>query len=750
MKRVHLVVLGIVAITVLAACRSSVLPASNSASFASAAVQKDGGCRAPRALSLIVCIDVPQSGIAKLVVTDSVYGYGFVPQRKVIINPPHGCTSVSGGYACAASFDSVPAQTLNQIQIDAYSSSQEVASAAFPVEAGKTEVPPQFAIVDGPGAISALSVTPFHSTSTNPGTTSSLPLGQDEHVWIVAKDSQGRVIVGDYQPSVTVNETPSGLGFSCGPPCSLSDSAQAEAFDVYWHSKFGVKGNPVSLTAQFGSNTASAPVYPGSGVAYFQAPPNQVGLGGGPVAINPVTNDVYFAVNDDRDTGCQTPGTCQTLLERFHPSEKRHAFDPPLALSDVPGVSQLYFTSDGALWIATFQPVGSWNYPLPAYRLPPNDFSESALQPLPTSTYGEPSGFVEDSSNNLWISSCEKTHCKQYRKGTPVLFEASLTAYGKPRAIPLPMQCTQFGYGGYSVGDVGFYPPNGGVYVLGLSEGSAPPARGTLWGYSSAENKASCHQVPSDFNPSPYFTLVAGADGKLPALVFGVGGNPANFRWNPGVGFYLLSGAPKAKLVQVGGTPHHTILVTPNHVSAFGTDANPGKVMYYIASSRIHQRFSGLGTFAPSANDAWGVFPSGAFAGDQLNDGVAAAADGAWFTANGVCGSNYNGVCLAHAIIIPKASAWGVLPGLYLPPLSLGSTVNFGVIAQSDGSDPLVLHSGPFYAHVDPSPNPSCTVQKVANLTFSVTGGGTPGVCQIIITRGPHAPVGQPIVTVVK
>ena len=200
------------------------------------------------------------------------------------------------------------------------------------------------------------------------------------------------------------------------------------------------------------------------------------------------------------------PGPAGALLDA------RVKFVPPaVALTKVPGVNQLYVTADGALWMATFQPVGAWNHPLPALRMPPNEFDSGSLQTLPPD-FGEPWGFVADSYGSLWVSSCLRRNCKQDQNGKPVLVKTSIAGPQTPEeTIHLPKTCMEIGYSGYSVGDVASY--SGDLYVLGINDGSGPPARGNIWRVSPASGGAACVSVPADFNPSPYLSPLTNAAG---------------------------------------------------------------------------------------------------------------------------------------------------------------------------------------------------------------------------------------------
>jgi hypothetical protein len=612
---------------------------------------------------------------------------------------------------------------LNQIEIVA--SGNVVARGAFPLEAGAQ---PATAVLSG--SIASIAVLPFYSSRTKIRAHTTLPLGQSEHVWIVAKDEQGEIIIGDYRPPIHIKTT-TRLYHSIE---TLKSSEKAEHLLISWITKdFKDRGSAftayVHAYQSSGPKATAAPIDATSGVIYLHVPLTSRSFGPGPIAFSPDHHYLYVIANDDSYGGCKGLGQCKTLLERFDVSAENFA-KKTVALPDVPGVSQLYVTSDGALWMATFQPAGSWSYPLPAYHLsgswPPSP------QPLPTGSFGEPSGFTADGSGNLWISGCQSngqtSSCKQNHTGTPVLVETSIQAYqGVEATVQLNAKCMHFGYFGFSVGDVAIYKND--LYVLGVNDGSAPPARGTIWQVSPTTLQSLCPTVPKNFNPEPYLSNLSNSTGT-PVLVFGVGNN-ANFRWFPNHGFYILTetGSGIASTIWDNG-PN----VTANHVSASSASSAPSGILYYASSGKLDLRFSGLGTYAPAANPTaspgsqWNIFPSASFSGDESDNGVAADVNGAWYTANGVCGRAWSGVCLAHALYLQ--ASWGALPGLNLETIAVGNSTGAGVIVN-----PLTAHSGPFFAQT--SPSSVCSPQPVSSgsdLTFTINGL-SPGACQITIQQ---------------
>jgi hypothetical protein len=243
--------------------------------------------------------------------------------------------------------------------------------------------------------------------------------------------------------------------------------------------------------------------------------------------------------------------------------------------------------------------------------------------------------------------------------------------------------------------------------------GSAPPAHGTIWQYVPASGASSCLAVPTNFNPSAYFATITGS-GSETTLVFGAGGNSYDYRWQPTHGFYRLVDG-----ILTPPTPDIDVYATANHVSA------SGGVVYFIHEDNLANgiNVSGLGTY--QTNGEWNVFPSVSFAGPQGDDGVAAMSHGAWFTAASVCstpGHTWHGICLGRARYL---SAWGVVPRLNLPAITVGTGAGFS---------PLNVHSGPYHSESD---NQSVCVTHSpppeSHLIFTVTGKSQ-GTCPITIS----------------
>jgi hypothetical protein len=362
-------------------------------------------------------------------------------------------------------------------------------------------------------------------------------------------------------------------------------------------------------------------------------------------------------------------------------------------------------------------------------------FSESGLKYLPSS-FGEASGFVEEPPGTLWISGCTGAYCEQNHNGTPVLVEAAVV--GSPsqpiQTYPLPLSCAKFGYLGFTVGDVAY--SGSSLYVIGLNDGSAPPARGTIWQFTPPSGTPTClGSLPGNFNPSAYFATVA-VSGSNNVLVFGAGGNTDDYRWVPSHGFYsLVNGALATP------APDLTALVTVNHVSS------DRGVVYYIHVNNLADgaNVSGLGWYQATTR-IWNTFPSESFAGPQSDDGVAAVGNGAWFTAASVCSlpsKPWHGVCLGRARYL-SAAAWGVVPGLYLPPITLGT---------GGGFSPMNVHSGPLDAVTQSftakSLNPSVCATHAppprSDLLFTVTAKKL-GPCPLIVSGYGRT---EPVVTVV-
>jgi len=670
--------------------------------------------------NLAVQVRVPiKYGVTQLNVTDSIYGYAALDECMLPVSSR--CTKNGSERVCDAYFDAPSG--VNDIEIAAYAPGKgsPIAKGAFPetIPASGHSGLRQVVVLDG--SIAAVAIEPFLGKG--------LPIGQGENVWVVARDKQNDVIVGNYTPAISISADHLSASSSV-----LKNSSQAEQLILTWSNPLNLTSKSSgSVTADISSKiTSTALVKPLSGIVYFTPGPNSTDAAPGPAATAPDGKSVYFAINDN--TGCSTPGTCKTEIWRFSVATQTFTSVP---LASVPGVSQLFVAHNGTVWIASFQPVGNWTAALPLFRMPAGSLSTPS--PLPTADFGEGSGFAEHPAGTLWISSCEGSYCLQNHNGAPMLVETSTS--GLPSAptqtVELPLGCTAFGYLGFSVGDVAY--SDGKLYVLGLNDGSAPPAHGTIWYYAPGSGATSCIQnLPEGFNPSAYFATITGS-GSSNVLVFGAGSNALDFRWPPDHGFYtLVDGALSSPAPDL--TPH----VTANHVSQFGG------VVYYVHHDNLADGLdvSGLGTYEP-ATGAWNVFPSASFTGQQPADGVVAVNDGAWFTAAGVCNAPlkpWRGVCFARARYL-SSSDWGVagavqLTGLALPQISVGAGTGFGPV------EPMNVHPGPFGAKSgDPKVCEIVPPPDKNKFTFAVEGVGA-GVCSVIISdRGRSEPLVTTVTT---
>ncbi|MGB8909970.1 MAG: hypothetical protein WCC84_14590 [Candidatus Cybelea sp.] len=700
MRNLHVFGAGIAILAMLIGCRSG-MSSAMLPSEAGSSRYLASGCHAG---SLTLHVRVPSSyDVAKIEVTDSIYGYATVARCSIEISqcPPSG-----GERVCTVHV--TPLDAVNDIEI-AYRLGSKPESGSFPVKPGTTEVT---AVLGG--SMASISIGPFLG--------SYLPVGQSENVWVVARDRQGDPIIGSYSSPISIRTS----SYLKASPTTLNSSADGEKLRLWWTS-------PLTVPAKFaGHLTAIASaslkktvaIDPASGIVYFHIEPNTANVAPGPVAIAPDRKSVYFVINDN--TECSAPGDCNGKIGRFDLASQTFSYVP---LKNVPGISQLFFSSDGTLWMATFAPLGAWQHFLPVLRMPGGALSTPS--PLP-SGFGEASGFTEYPPGTLWISGCLGIYCLQNHSGTPILVQTAVagTPSASPSPIPLPLSCAKFGYLGFTVGDVSYSGSN--LYILGLNDGSAPPARGMIWSVSPASGYASCvSNLPGDFNPSPYFATIMGSGGGN-MLVFGAGGNPNNFRWPPNHGFYTLSNG-KLKAPAPDSTPHAT---------AYHLSQHDG-IVYYIHENNLADGIdvAGLGDYEPLSGD-WNVFPSGSFDGPQSDDGVAGTDDGAWFTASSVCthppaGEAWHGVCLGRARFLPN---FGVAPGLRLPNIRIGTGTGF---------TPLIVHSGPPREENAKSGNPeACATHRpsLRSEIFTVTGQGKGGICPITITDGTHS---EPLVTIV-
>jgi hypothetical protein len=640
-------------------------------------------------LTVKVRVPASQSGIGTVELSDStLYGAGETQQSLT----PAACPLSGTERDCVAVF-SAPAGT-NQIQVDAYNTGQSpgsatpAASGIFPDNVGNT--PTSVSAVLG-GSISSLEVIPYNGPT--------LPLGQGEGVWVVAQDQSGSVIIGTYQPGITLTAS-SNLTLSvCTSSCYTSPSirkrresellSSVDSEELYAAWTGGYSGQSAGvLTASTSSElSGAASITPTSGFAYYLLGPNYLdgagsdNLSPGPVAIGP-DGSIYFALNDYGENpfgtnfGCGAP-PCQTVVGRFNPTTSEI---DTVSLPSVPGVTELYFTSDGALWLSSGDEF--WGGPLPGLRIPPGEFTGSAVQQMPSS-FGNPFGFTQDSSGNLWITTCisGNSGCEP-----TVLIVPVSGPYNAPTTISLPSCGSAAG----TVGDIAYL--GGTFYVLGGN---------TVWQIAPGSETASClPNIPPNFGSSPYFALVNSS------LVFG----SLPFEGN---GFYSITNGVV--------TADTTVQGNPDAVSAYGG------LVYYINNSGgdPYSETAGLlGSYSP-ATEFWNLFPTTLT--PFGSPGVAADAGGAWFTttAIGACGGN----CLAQTVYLNE---WGAFPNQNLGQLAVGNTLSFGVVTNPEGYAPNNAHGGVFFRG-GTSNSIACSVAQITDLTFTVTGLAV-GPCPLTIT----------------
>ncbi|HZV77663.1 MAG TPA: hypothetical protein VFF63_07905, partial [Candidatus Babeliales bacterium] len=362
--------------------------------------------------NLTVQVRVPTKyGIAEIDVADTIYGYAILDECTIPVSSR--CTKSGGDDVCEAYFNAPSG--LNDIETAAYTSREGTpfARGAFPetIPASGHQALRQTVVLGG--SIASVSIDPFLGKT--------LPIGQGENAWVVARDAQKEVIIGDYTPAISISTH----HLSASSP-TLKNSSQAEQMILTWFDPLNLTSKSSgSVTASVSSKVAStASVNPLSGIVYFTPGPDSTAVAPGPVATAPDGKSVYFAINDN--TGCSTPGKCKTEIWRFDVASEAFTSVP---LSSVPGVSQLFVAHNGTLWIASFQPVGTWSASLPVFRMAAGSLSTPS--PLP-SDFGEGSGFAEYPTGTLWISGCSGSNCLQDQGGSPMLAETSTS--GAPGA----------------------------------------------------------------------------------------------------------------------------------------------------------------------------------------------------------------------------------------------------------------------------------------------------------------------------
>jgi hypothetical protein len=721
-------------------------------------------CGPPAAKGLTICVRVPAAASAmSLQVTDTIFG---VPSVAAATPTLANCPVHVNERFCIATFANAP-QGINDVEVDTYpcqaaTTCPASARATFPVDVAPS--PTLDSAVLG-GTTASVAVEPFQG--------STLPLGQIESVWVVARDAAGSVIVGPYSQSITV--TPSAhlmVAVHRGSNAPLTSSSDAIAVQTSWLPGFA-QSDTGALTVTTAGLSATTPIGATSGVVYMQVGPNVAGLSPGPVVSG--GGAIYFSLNDDRSGACAP--NCRTAVYRFVPDSGASAESLPLP--DYPHISQLYYSKKGALWAST-QNLGQPAV-APGLRIVPGPtsmpFSSATVEQLPASSYGSPVGFVNDGSGNVWISTCETVQGVACAPAVVVVPDDANGQAPSPAGPPitLPASCGGFSSHAGSVFDIGYLAVADTFYVLGGTGSAASGTTGNngnaLWQIPVQSRSASCVRIDQrSFDPSPYFAATKDR------LLFGVAGTvpaPAAQSSDNDNGFYTIG---EDGVLDVDAS----VLSTPVHVTSSGQG-----VEYVDSNARMF--FAGpdqgeVGSYYPDSPKPrfWNTFPgSRVEPGDTTlptTSGIANAPSGGtgtYFTTypthtcKGLAGT-WLGNCLGRTVYLDLAQ-WSAFPALALPELQPGQSEEFGVVTnpqpyaneqaqQHDDVEPHTVHTGIFKAKVGTVKGPaghavtgggdaSCSVTTVTKLTFMVTAKSEPGLCQLVITQyleqtagGPYMP----------
>jgi len=510
-----------------------------------------------------------------------------------------------------------------------------------------------------------------------------LALGESTTLNVVAKDASGATIVGTFDHPITLSGN--NLAFSS---TSLASSTAASSVTIAWNYGFaGSSASTISGTADGATGTLS--LAPGTGIAYYQA------------GTNPATDTTNFKMIAGPDGNLYFtslgPLVCTNEI-CIATNGAVHQFNPTTGTDAQVGLNSegigLFFTSDGALWIAG----GAQNQ---VFRMAPGSFSASALQtialPTPTTTHVNVRAFAQDSSGNLWVVDGPGHRLLKIPVAGPYA-TASFTTYTLPNG---PTGTPGYGPSGFGIA----YASDGNLYVMDRNNGvldQVNPATG-----------ATTKQLLT-----PQQVTIGTSDS---AGLYDMGGGGATL--------YVASAGQFSAFYPNGfldsfnvGQQSYTVVGLP---STFATEIEApsvnGTTLYY------GDLYWGIGSVNLTTGSAR-MFPVevNGVATSLTPNGVAAMSDGtAWFTCYGSSAfPTFQPGCVGHTIYL---SGWSIFPSRSFALFGTGTESEQLVgIMESPSSN-----SGPFTAVS--STTSVCTATSVSDHNFNVVGVGA-GACLITVT----------------
>ncbi|HTX56958.1 MAG TPA: hypothetical protein VMD47_07620 [Candidatus Acidoferrales bacterium] len=622
-----------------------------------------------------------------------VTNQGATPSPAQYVNVS-SCPQVSGVTTCSVSVTAMPGA--DTFAVTAYSgtngggSALSTGSITYTVVGGVANVTDTLTLG---GVIASISITPGISA---------LPLGQTTTLNVVAKDATGATIVGAYDNPIALGGT--NLTFSS---TSLANSTAASSVTVGWG--YGFAGTSSrTITATGDSATGTLALAPATGMAYYETGTNSETDNAGFKMIAGSNGDLYYtSLGVLVCTGPTGELYCTSVSGAVHQFNPTTDTDTEVALQSE-GVG-LFFSSDGALWIAggTQPTQGGPNY---IYRMAPGSFSSGALTPIavPTTDAQDPPAmraFAQDGLGYLWFVDAIGGRYMSIPVAGPYT-SAPIAFYdlpGGPSGTPqIPFGfARQIAYAGNVLSIPDTY--SGAVDVINPSP--SPPA--VVGQYLS--------NLQASFGAAGVYDSADAYDGTTDGTTVYIA-NLGN--WNAAV----LAGDIEAFNPSTDAFTTLPIVQGPNGPEP-GAMGKSGNLLYYqdfnntalglinVSSDAARLIPIPLDT-SPTGNSAF-FFPNG----------VAAMPDGtAWFTCYGEA-QTFQPLCIGHTVYL---SGWSVWPSSSISVIGAGTqAAQIMGIMEAPSSN-----SGPF---TETSSNTSvCQIASASDHNFMIVGQSA-GACTVTV-----------------
>jgi virginiamycin B lyase len=500
--------------------------------------------------------------------------------------------------------------------------------------------------------------------------------GNGTTVSVAAQDASGATIIGTYDNAVALS---AGSGLSLATTSIANSTAGSGIAATYT----GHPTAPITVTATGDGKTGTATLTPGSGIVrYTLGNDANSDLSGFPAAIGP-DGKFYYGTFGPRIC---VNGTCTGTnggVGQLDPVTGSFV-EIPLASS----VTGLFFTPDGALWIAESS----------ASKLGriAGTFSAANLVETTLPNGGKPRSMTLGSDGNLWFTDTQNRKVGKISPAGPYA-TASITEYVVPNGPT----------------GTGHYLPQVGGITSGTDGKLYVPDyyNGVIDQITTAGVTTNQFVTPEEarWNPSggdgfPRF-VATGQDGNIYITAAGQG---FNYPYNGSLDAMTNAGA-FTNIPLVGFAYQPDSVATGSGTVAFSDLANQSLGTYVPG---------GAGLRVYPTTDGYGFQSTG-----DAPNGVAVAADGTpWYTCYGATGIAGKALCAGHLV---TTSAWSVLPGRTIGIYGTGaqSSQLLG-IAESGNSGPFT------YASSNPA---VAQAVSVADHNFTITGNAA-GTATVTVT----------------